>query len=318
MIHAHVQGSLSASHLAKVRRNAGPQVTVACGDEPDPLTNVWVNGPWDAESIRSLTELKAVVLTWAGASRPILDAVKAAPGVSLHNLHHNDAATGETAVALMMAVAKRLVPRDRALREGIWEDRFGGQDGLLLSGSRALLLGYGAIGKKIARACRGLGMRVQAVRRQRRDGDPSWVFGIEDLHKLLPKADFLLCSLPGTPETTGLMGETEIRLLPKGSVVVNVGRGPVFDEDALYNALADGHLAGAGIDVWYVYPKGPDEPTFPGNRPFHLLPNVVMSPHRGGNAKGIDSFRFAALGKLLRKFAEGDWEANRIDLDRGY
>jgi phosphoglycerate dehydrogenase-like enzyme len=126
--------------------------------------------------------------------------------------------------------------------------------------------------------------------------------------------------LPHTPETTGFLGARELDLLPEHAVVVNIGRGPIVDEAALYAALREGKIHGAGLDVWYNYP--PDEEarahTPPSDYPFHELDNVVMSPHRGGGSAETDRLRMIHLARLLNAAARGEAMPNRIDLQRGY
>ncbi|MEJ2758695.1 MAG: NAD(P)-dependent oxidoreductase, partial [Anaerolineales bacterium] len=130
----------------------------------------------------------------------------------------------------------------------------------------------------------------------------------------------LIITLPLTEETQGLIGAEELALLPPQSIVVNVGRGPVIDQHALYHALREGHLHSAGLDVWYNYP--PDEAsranTPPADVPFQELENVVMSPHRGGGAADIETVRMAYLANLLNTTALGNPMPNQIDLEKGY
>ena len=109
-------------------------------------------------------------------------------------------------------------------------------------------------------------------------------------------------------------------LLPQGAVLVNVGRGPIVDEEALFRALRDGHLHSAGLDVWYNYP--PDEEsqdkTFPASQPFHELDNVVLSPHRGGATMESNFLRMEHLATLLNAVARGEPLANKVDIIAGY
>ena len=195
---------------------------------------------------------------------------------------------------------------------------------MLLSGKTALLLGYGAIGRHVARMCRGMAMEVLAVRR---DDDPAsddlaQVFPAGALDDLLPRADALIISLPLTDETRGMIGARELALLPAGAVLVNVGRGPVVDEGALYQALKDGSLGAAGIDVWYTYPDDDDaaSATPPSAYPFGELDNVVMSPHRGGLAYEAEQRRerMSAIAEIVNALARGEEAPNRVDLTLGY
>lgn len=195
----------------------------------------------------------------------------------------------------------------------------------LLDGSTALVLGYGAIGRRLARACQALGMTVLATRRSATTVSHDGVAEVHpaaDLPSLLPLAGVLLITLPLTPQTTGLIGSTELALLPTGAVLINVGRGAIVDEDALFQALQQGHLAAAGIDVWWRYPENKAERvhTPPSAYPFHELDNVVMSPHRAGMG-GVDRLerrRYIALAEALNQAARGHPLPNRIDPARGY
>jgi phosphoglycerate dehydrogenase-like enzyme len=231
----------------------------------------------------------------------------------------------EHALALLLAAAKIIVPMDRALRAHDWRPRYEPNPSILLEGRTALILGYGAIGRKLARLCQGLGMEVLAVRRHAPPGgetqpDGVRLFSNEALHRLLPRTDALLVCLPHTPQTTGLVGARELALLPPQAVLVNVGRGPVVDEQALYEALQAGRLYAAGLDVWYHYPESEaaraDTP--PAKHPFHELPNVVMSPHRAGGSTETDRLRMIHLAALLNAAAKGEAMPNCVELDAGY
>jgi phosphoglycerate dehydrogenase-like enzyme len=148
------------------------------------------------------------------------------------------------------------------------------------------------------------------------------VRSVDELPELLPAADVLFVTLPLTDETRGIIGATELSLTPDQCILVNVGRGPVVEETALYEALRDGTLHAAGLDVWYTYPT--DEPsrsaTSPSEHPFRELANVVMSPHRAGapNTPETEQRRMRALAELLNAAARGEEMPNRVDLELGY
>ena len=117
-----------------------------------------------------------------------------------------------------------------------------------------------------------------------------------------------------------MIGEHELALMPPGGILVNVGRGPVVDPGALYSALRSGQLGAAGLDVWYNYPKSPEEraSTPPAEFPFHELDNVVMSPHRGGGSDQTEELRMTHLAAHLNAAARGEPIPNKVDLDAGY
>ncbi len=146
------------------------------------------------------------------------------------------------------------------------------------------------------------------------------VHAVAELPALLPRADALIMVLPETPETRGLVGARELAALRPGALLVNVGRGPTLDEEALYNALCNGTLRAAGIDVWYEYPQTLDERTnkAPSRFPFHTLDNVVMSPHRGGWLSEAEQDRLDQLAALLNAAARGESIPSRVDKALGY
>jgi phosphoglycerate dehydrogenase-like enzyme len=258
-LHVHLLGDVGDDAVAVLRDGLDPDVALTVGTGPVPSDcRVLVCGRPDKATALGLEHLERLVVPWAGIPPVIREIAAARPDVHVHNLHHNGASAAETAVALLLAAAKHLIPHDRALRADDWSLRYGPSPSLTLEGRTALVLGYGAIGRRVARACRGLGMRVLATRRT--ITSPAGEDGV-DLHprgalaELLPRADALIVTLPLTDETTGLIGAAELASLPPGAVLVNVGRGPIVDEQALYEALRSGGLGAAGIDVWYQYPK---------------------------------------------------------------
>ena len=117
--------------------------------------------------------------------------------------------------------------------------------------------------------------------------------------------DVLLNTLPLTGETRGLIGAEVLAALPSRAIVMNVGRGPVIDERALYDALRDGRIAGAVIDTWYVYPVAATPAPLPSALPFHELPNVVMTPHMSGWTQGTIERRRAAMAENVNRLARG-------------
>ena len=266
------------------------------------------------------------MIPWSGVPKRTRALMSEFPEVAVHNLHHNAPQVAEMAVALLLAAAKWVLPMDASLRRSDWSPRYEESPIVMLGGRNALVLGYGAIGHLVARLLRGLGMTVDGVRRgEAGPGDadgPDHVYPAEELDALLPRADALMVCLPLTDETAGVIGERELALMPERAILVNVGRGPVVDEGALYRALRDGTLHAAGLDVWYNYPTDEEgrTDTRPSEHPFHELDNVVMSPHRGGapHSRETEAMRMRALAELLNAAARGEELPNRVDLERGY
>lgn len=195
--------------------------------------------------------------------------------------------TAEHAVALLMAIAKRVVTGSRFLQTNDFPrtELFGTEVRDRVLG----VIGCGRIGRRVAEIC-GLGFKMKVI-----GYDPfltnAEIPGVEftnDLNDLLERADFLTLHIPLTPDTHHLIGEAEIRRMRRGSYIINAARGPVVDEQALIRALQDGHLAGAGVDVF-----DPEPPA--GDNPLLTMNNVVCTPHvasftdrgQGGMRTGI-------------------------------
>ncbi len=325
LLNVHIPPSDLTKRADQLRALVPPNVriTVAPDDAQPADCHVLVHGTAKAEWLDASPTLRAVIVPYAGVSLEMQQLLQQYPNVDLHNLHYNDVATAEFALALMFAAAKFVVPLDRLLRQGDWRQRYTGAPSLLLSGRSVLILGYGAIGRQIAPVCQAMGMKVRGVRRRVPHTpveDGVELFGADQLSGLLPETDVLICVLPQTPETVGLIGAAELAALPESAIVVNVGRGPVIDEEALYHALHSGRLAGAGIDVWYTYPHGEEERshTLPSRFPFQELDNVVMSPHRGGWLEAAEGRRLQELAKLLTAAAAGEAIPNKVDKVLGY
>lgn len=305
--------------------NLGPEVYIQTGEKiPEPAEyEILIAGRPTIEQMEASPKLHTVLIPWAGMPEETAKLMARYPHIHVHNLHHNAVATAETALMLLLAAAKHIVPIERRFRENDWQPRYSPNPALTLDGKTVLILGYGSIGQHVGQVCAAMGMRVLGTRRSltapARQGEAELHPG-SALPQLLPQANVLIVTLPLTEETRGLIGEAELALLPPKSIVVNVGRGPVVDQFALYEALKVGHLHSAGLDVWYNYPQ--DEAsradTPPADVPFHLLDNVVLSPHRGGGAADIETARMAHLAHMLNTAAQGKPLPNQIDLERGY
>lgn len=206
----------------------------------------------------------------------------------------NDLAVAQHAMMLLLAVAHRTVDADRAVKAGGWMPPEGPRM-VELAGRRALVVGYGRIGTRVAAFMRGFAMRVSVFdpafhpARIAADGN----IPARDLHAALAEADVVSLHCPLTPETRHLMNASAFAALKPGAILVNTARGPVVDEAALIAALEAGRLMGAGLDVFEV------EPTTQGNRLF-ALPNVVVSPHAAGStAESLERMARQAAQNLL-------------------
>jgi D-3-phosphoglycerate dehydrogenase / 2-oxoglutarate reductase len=205
-------------------------------------------------------------------------AAAAEAGVAVFNTAGGNVHTvAEMTIALGLAVARQIPRWDAAVRAGQFTDR-NHDPGRELYGKRWGIVGLGMIGQQVARIARhGLGMTVAAYHPRR---DPQWIteHGAEPvagLIDLMAECDVVSLHVPRTDDTDKMIGHTELAAMRTGAILVNVSRGGVVDETALLEVLRDGRLGGAAIDVFDLEPP-------PDDHPFFSLPNVVLSPHRGG------------------------------------
>ena len=311
------------AHLRRLVQAADVHLHVGEDAPEDRDTRVLVRGVPDDAMLAACPALTHVVIPYAGLPRATARRLAARPEVAVHNLHHNAAATAELAVALLLACAKEILPHDRDLRRGDWRRRYREPSTTTLAGGHALVLGYGAIGQRVARTLAALGMRVTALRRSAREGERHGMIALASPQALaaeLPRADAVVVCLPWTDETDGLLDGPMLRRMASSAYLVNVARGAIVDEEALHRALVEGRIAGAGLDVWYRYPE--DEAsragTPPSDFPFGELDNVVLSPHRGGQTRQTEEARARAVARLLHAIAAGEDVPDRVDLARGY
>jgi phosphoglycerate dehydrogenase-like enzyme len=266
--------------------------------------------------------LKAFLTGAAGVDRTVAVSLTGRGDVQVGNSHANALDVAEHALALAMDAAKLISRGDREMRRGDWTLRYDDVPGTLLTGKTALLVGYGAIGRALAGLLAGFRMRLLGVRRTATPGSRDDL-GVEAVALLegLAVADFVFVLAPLTAATKGMLGRAEVDRMKQGAVLVNVSRGPVVEEDALFEALESGRIA-AGLDVWYVYPKGGGGPetrsTFPGRRPFHELPNVVLSPHRASYTERMHTEQWDDVVENVQRIARGERVKFAVDLEQGY
>lgn len=298
-------------------RVPGPGVNL---DALAPLCDGVIAGRLSFDWLRAARNLRFQVVPYAGVPAQDRTQVAMLPAVTLYNSHFNADVTAEHAWALLLAAAKRLLPAHARLARGDWTPRYDGPLSARLAGARLLVLGHGAVGGRVAAIGRAFGMRVDAVTRH---GQPAP--GLERtgttaaLRALLAEADAIVCCLPDTPATAGLLNAAAFAAMKPGAVFVNVGRGACVDEGALHDALTGGRLGAAGLDTWWRYPTVPEERAAcpPGRRDWAGVENVVLSPHRASHAEGREEARMDELAALLNAIARGA-PPRPVDLAEGY
>lgn len=210
-------------------------------------------------------------------------AAKLPPGVVFANAATvHEASTAELAVGLTLALQRHLDDFARDTAAGRWAPQYAQS----LADRRVLLVGYGGVGKAVARRLARFEVDLVPVASHARSEDGVAVHGIDELPGLLPRAEIVILTLPGEDATRHIIGESELAALPDGALVVNVGRGPLIDTDALVRHTGSGRLR-AALDVT-------DPEPLPPGHPLWSSPGVLISPHVGGDSSAMHP-RIAAL-----------------------
>jgi phosphoglycerate dehydrogenase-like enzyme len=326
-LNVHILNEFNDDVIHYLQARLDPEIRLSTGDKLPQAgdLHVLVAGRPERDLLEANRELALLIVPWTGIPPKTRDLVADFPQITVHNLHHNAVPVAEMTVALLLAAAKKIIPFDAALRQGDWSLRYlEPAPSLTLRGKTVLILGFGEIGKRVAQICHALDMNVWAIKREVSPGlyDPTVqaIFPPHKLHELLPSAQVLVVTLPLTDLTEGLIGKRELELMPPESILVNIGRGLIVQEKELYEAIKNGRIGGAGLDVWYNYPQDEQSrtSTFPSEYPFGELDNVVLSPHRAGLTDDIDYLRMDHLAVLLNAAARGEEIPNKVDLRLGY
>ena len=224
----------------------------------------------------------------AGAGYDGIDAAALPPGAVCANTFHHESSIAEHIAAVLVALRRNLFGQDAALRTGRWASSVYSPDirqPETLRGAVVTFLGFGHIGSAAWKLLQAFGAEGISITRSgtvdARENSLRWSGTTAQLAEALSESDILVISIPLTEETTGLVSAAELDELGPDGLLVNVARGPVVEEGALYEALKDRRIAGSAVDVWYQYPA-PDGRGEPAALPFGRLDNIIMTPHSSG------------------------------------
>lgn len=230
------------------------------------------------------------------AGRHGFEAAGIAPGVTVTNAEDALSPTvAEHAFALLLGLTRRLPEALDRQHKAQWGEL---PEPRALDGATLLIIGFGHIGREVARRARAFGMRIVVVNRTvRPEPLADEVLPLEALHQALPGADAVIACIAQSPQTAGILGREALALCRPETIIVNVGRGGLIDSNALVEALQAGQIAGAGLDVTDPEPLPPD----------HALwgaPNLIVTPHvAGASARGAQRIASAAAAQLAAAIA---------------
>ena len=259
----------------------------------------------DAEALAAAPRLKVVARAGIGLDNVDVPAATKAGVMVVNAPQSNVISAAEHAVALLMAVARRIPRADASLKQGQWQrSKFTGVE---LAGKTAGIVGLGRIGVLVAQRLSAFGMRLVAY-------DPYVPAGraaqmgvrLLPLDDVLRESDVVTIHLPKTKETAGLIGERELGLMPPGAILINAARGGLVDEHALAQALKDGHLGGAGVDVYATEPCT-DSPLF-------AFDNVVATPHLGASTVEAQDKAGTAVARSVKLALSGEFVPDAVNV----
>jgi phosphoglycerate dehydrogenase-like enzyme len=250
------------------------------------------------------------LLQAATAGIDMIDVASLPRGISVCNVYGHETAIAEYVLMTWLALTHRLFETVTSFRGGSWaahQPAGGAPHGEIL-GRTIGILGYGRIGREVARRAASFGCKIIAANRSpvAEQGDASEIYPLAELDHMLPQCDALLIAAGLGDETRGLLDGRRLALMKPTALLINIGRAAIVDEEALYAALRDGRLGGAALDVWWQH-WSPEHPERRGSRlPFHELPNVLVTPHCSGFTEGTADRRWGDLAANLDRYVRGE------------
>lgn len=261
----------------------------------------------DRKLIESLPNLKVISNFAVGFNNIDIEAAKEQGVVVTNTPGVLTETTADLTFALLLATARRITEVEREIRSGNWTSwspmQYTGMD---IFGATLGIIGMGRIGEAVARRAKGFDMNVLYHNRSRKlDAEETYGFTYAELDELLRQSDFVILLTPLTPETKGLIGERELSLMKETAAIINVARGGIVDEKALYDALVSKKIWAAGMDVFEQEPVSIDHPLL-------TLPNVTVSPHIGSASIRTRLAMMQMNAKDVEAVLDGREPENRI------
>jgi phosphoglycerate dehydrogenase-like enzyme len=281
-----------------------------------PDTDIFVGYSIRAEQLRYAKKLKWIHSTAAGVAQLMYPELRDSGIVVTNPSGVFSAPMAEHTMGLLLALARNFPDATRHQDRSHWgQQEIWDQPQRLteLSGQVLLIVGFGSIGRELAKRASAFGMRVWGVTRSGR-GDTAHAERIvpaSQLDETLPHADYLVIAAPETSETRHLIGAPQIARMKPGARLINVGRGSLLDESALLRALESGGLGGAALDVTSVEP-------LPGDSPLWKARNLFITPHTSAVSDRLWHRETALLIDLLERWFDGREMFNQVDFVRGY
>ncbi|MBC2642175.1 MULTISPECIES: 2-hydroxyacid dehydrogenase [unclassified Rhodococcus (in: high G+C Gram-positive bacteria)] len=278
--------------------------------------DVYVGGRFTPSMASSAERLRLVHVAGAGTDNIAFDAL--APDTLVANTFHHEQSIAEYVAAAAVMLRRGVLAQDEALRGGVWatsvyDDRLTQSNSL--QAARVGFVGFGHIGATTWKLFRAFGATGSAVT-GRGNVDAAiagleWAADASQLDRLMRDSDVVVVSAPLDDRTRGMIGAEELRALGSDGVLINVGRGPLVQEQALFDALSSSTIAAAAIDVWYDYPDTDGRGT-PSALPFSELPNILMTPHSSGVSRQTFLGRVDDIAGNITRLSRGEQLRNVV------
>lgn len=282
--------------------------------EADVIVGGAIPVPWPATP-----KLRLFQIPWAGYDFTSPERMPA--GVPVANTFEHETAIAEYVLAGMLEWVIGLRRLDEEFRSSGWGGHATGRAPSHgeLRGRTLGIVGYGHIGRETAHRAKAFGMRCVGVRRSAAPRPPEldWLGQNDRLDELLAEADFVLIACDMNEETIGLINAERLALMKPTGVLINVARGRIVDEDALWSALSERRIGGAVLDVWYAYPQPGGEDVWPSKRPFQDLDNVILSGHRSASTEEMHQRRWRFVAENCARIGRGEAPRNVVFLGSG-
>lgn len=271
------------------------------------------------------SKVELIQVPWAGVENldfPLLRNYD----IPVCNSHSNAIAVAEYAVGLLLGIAKKIPYHDNLLRSGDWnrikkqEKNSEIQYSSYVSNKTIGFIGYGNIGKNIAKLMKGFNPKIMAIvsDKTRKYDEVDFIGDATDINYVLENSDYIIVATALTEETRGMLNKENLIKMKKTSYIINISRGRIIDEEALYYVLENRLIAGAGIDTWYNYPKESLDITYPSKKyDFHKLSNIIISPHRAAQIEGEFTYLDDAIDNIKEYNKEKNYK-NRLNIKKGY
>jgi phosphoglycerate dehydrogenase-like enzyme len=272
--------------------------------QADAIVGGHINAPWPATP-----DLKLFQIPFTGFD--FLAPEKLPKGTACCNTYEHESSIAEYILLAMLEWEIGLRHTDRKFREVGWDGK-GAAQGPVHGEVRDKvvgIIGHGHIGREVAIRARAFGMTVTGVGRREMETPPEldrYETVGAGLERLLAESDYVVVCCPLNDATRGMMNAERFGQMKPTGVVINVARGPVLEEEALYNALATKQIGGAVIDVWYQYPNAEDRNPPPSRFPFQDLDNLIMTPHNSGWTQEQIDRRWRFVASNLDRLARGE------------